>query len=398
MALTGTLKDFGIADILQLIGQQQKTGVLYLKSKDQDVQVYIRDGNIVRAESVTRKKKDLLGNMLVSAELITQQQLDAALEIQKRTLKRLGDVLTSMGATTQDKLRQMMRLQVTESLYGLFSWKAGNYEFKQEESVQVDADDLAPLRAESVLMEGFRMVDEWPHLKKKLSNEATTFERAKPLPPPKTAAKEQDDFDASFDDAFSEEKKDENKGEFQSIGSVERRVYELIGPGRDVRKLVELSCLGEFETWKALVNLLNLEYIRAQAPSGLSGFSSSARDGGLVSRVGGMLARAGVTLVVILALAFVASRLRPDTWDLRVASASSFSDPAAQRLMSRAQQVRIEAALEVFRLEKGNLPERLELLVDAGLLRGEDLRYPWRDDYYYRRKSEQEFILLPPLR
>lgn len=398
MALTGTLKDFGIADILQLIGQQQKTGVLYLKSKDQEVQVFIRDGNIVRAESVTRKKKDLLGNMLVSAELITPQQLESALEIQKRTLKRLGDVLTSTGAITQEKLRQMMRLQVTESLYGLFSWKAGDYEFKQEENVQVDADDLAPLRAESVLMEGFRMVDEWPHLRKKLSNDATAFEKVKELPPPKAQAKEQDDFDASFDDAFSEEKKDENKGEFQSIGSVERRVFSLIASGRDVRKLVDLSGLGEFETWKALVNLLNLEYIRALPPSGLSSLSSSARGGDLLVRLGGVLARAAVTVLVIAALAFVASRLRPDTWDLQGASASSFSDPAAQRLVSRAQQVRIEAALEVFRLEKGNLPERLDSLVEVGLLRSEDLRYPWRDDYYYRRTSDRRFILLPPLR
>jgi hypothetical protein len=98
MALKGTLKDFGIADILQLIGQQQKTGVLYLKSKDQEVQVYFRDGNIVRAESVTRKKKDLIGNMLVRAEVITEKQLESALETQRRTLKRLGDVLVSSGA------------------------------------------------------------------------------------------------------------------------------------------------------------------------------------------------------------------------------------------------------------------------------------------------------------
>ena len=34
MALAGTLKDFGIADILQLIAQQPKTGVLHLRSKD----------------------------------------------------------------------------------------------------------------------------------------------------------------------------------------------------------------------------------------------------------------------------------------------------------------------------------------------------------------------------
>ena len=58
----------------------------------------------------------------------------------------------------------------------------------------------------------------------------------------------------------------------------------------------------------------------------------------------------------------------------------------------------IEAALEVFRLEKGNLPERLDSLVEVGLLRTEDLRYPWRDDYYYRRTSDRQFILLPPLR
>ena len=35
MALQGTLKDFGIAEILQLIGQQAKSGVLHLKSRDQ---------------------------------------------------------------------------------------------------------------------------------------------------------------------------------------------------------------------------------------------------------------------------------------------------------------------------------------------------------------------------
>ena len=51
MALSGTLKDFGIADILQLIGQQTKTGQLHLKAKDQEVHIAFKDGNIVRAES-----------------------------------------------------------------------------------------------------------------------------------------------------------------------------------------------------------------------------------------------------------------------------------------------------------------------------------------------------------
>ena len=50
MALKGTLKDFGIADILQLIGQQGKTGTLHLKAKDQEVDISFSEGAIVRAE------------------------------------------------------------------------------------------------------------------------------------------------------------------------------------------------------------------------------------------------------------------------------------------------------------------------------------------------------------
>ncbi len=148
MALQGTLKDFGIGDILQLIGQQQKTGILLLKSKEQEVQVFFREGSIIKTESITRKKKDLIGNMLVRADIITEQQLLTALETQKRTLKRIGDVLVSTGALSSERFKKMMQLQVTETLYGLFSWKAGTYEFKQE---PVEADsEIQPLRAESV--------------------------------------------------------------------------------------------------------------------------------------------------------------------------------------------------------------------------------------------------------
>jgi hypothetical protein len=393
MALQGTLKDFGIGDILQLIGQQQKTGILLLKSKEQEVQVFFREGSIIKTESITRKKKDLIGNMLVRADIITEQQLLAALETQKRTLKRIGDVLVSTGALSAERFKKMMQLQVTETLYGLFSWKAGTYEFKQE---PVDADsEIQPLRAESVLMEGFRMVDEWPLIRKKIPHDEFTFERAKELPAA-TAPKDEDDgFDASFDDAFSEEKKDENKGEFKSIGSAERRVYELVAPGRNVRKLIDLSCLGEFETTKALLNLVNLEYLRQVQPAGRVHVPGEAS---LLVRVGGVVIRGAVTALVLATLAFVGSRMKVDTWDLGAGPASSYSDPAAQRLMSVSQRSRISAALEVFLVEKGALPEKLDTLVEAGLLKRDDLRYPWRDEYYYRRVSDRQFILLPPLR
>jgi hypothetical protein len=389
MALKGTLKDFGIADILQLIGQQQKTGQLYLANKEQEVNIFFKDGNIARVESVTRKKKDLIGNMLVQAELITEAQLEEALETQRRTLKRLGDVLVSSGALTADRFKKMMQLQATETIYRLFSWDAGTYEFKAE-PVESDTEAITPLRAESVLMEGFRMVDEWPVIRKKINRLDMTFETIKPLPPP---VNKEEDLDAAFDDAFAEKKKDENKGEFKSVGDSERAVYEKITPGRDVRKLIDVSLLGEFETCKALLNLINLEYIR---PLSADGRAATTERNSVLLKLGQGVGNVGASMATLAAILFIAVQLS-GALSLASSPASSFADPAGQRFISRAQIKRIEAALEVFRLEKGEVPEKLDVLVQVGLLKPEELRYPWREQYYYRRVAAREFVLLPPL-
>jgi len=391
MALKGTLKDFGIADILQLIGQQGKTGQLHLKAREQEVVVAFLNGNIVRAESSTRNKKDLIGTMLVRAELINESQLQFALDTQKRTLQRLGDVLMQQGVVSAEKFKQMVQLQSTETLYRLFSWKTGNYEFEQ---VDVEADpSFNPLRAESVLMEGFRLVDEWPVVRRKITSYALTFEKVKELPP---AALKQDAFDDALDNAFGE-KSEPQGSEFQAVGEFERKVYGLVGPGRTVRKLVDLACIGEFETCKALSNLVNLEYLRVVPGVGKDDDFDDGEPTPL-QRVAGVMGRVMVTALVVAGLIFIGSRV--DFGALRVGSgnASSYTDPAIQRFISRQQISRIAAALDVYRLEKGQLPDKLDALVDTKLLKEDDLRYPWHDPYYYRRSEPGAYVLLPPLR
>lgn len=395
MALKGTLKDFGIADILQLIGQQTKTGTLHLKQKDQEVHIAFKEGSIVRAESSTRNKKDLIGAMLVRAEMITDAQLEFALDIQKRTLKRLGDVLTTQGMVTAEKFKAMVQLQTTETLYKLFHWKTGSYEFEQAD---VEPDPvLHPLRAESVLMEGFRMVDEWPVVKKKITSYGMSFQKLKELPPPPL---QQDSFDDALDDAFAEEKKVGPKGgEFQSVGEIERRVYDLVKPGRTVRKLIDLSLAGEFETCKALCNLVNLEYLRAVPGADQKGDGlNQEAEVSFVERAQGVVGRVAVTMLVFGLLVFLATQTEFGALAQGRGSATTYSDPAAQRFISRQQLARIGAALDVYRLEQGELPPALAQLVEAGLLSSDDLSYPWRDEYYYRRTEGGAYVLLPPLR
>jgi len=375
MALAGTLKDFGIADILQLIAQQQKTGILHLRSKDQEVKVGFVDGAIVSAESVSKKKRDLFGHMLVAAELISEAQLEQALETQKRSLQRLGDCLISQGVLTKDQYRRMAQLQFNETLYRLFTWKTGTYEFEQG-PVHHDTHDLDPVRAESVLMEGFRMVDEWPVIRKRIPRYDLVFAPGKYLPPEGGPV--------------------ESAGEFASVGHSERRVFALVNGYRDVRKLIDLSCLGEFETCKALCNLANLGHASALMPVGEPDLPED--DIGLGDRVRGALGRLAVSMVVLAGIVGVLLGTQLNPWAVQSSTGAGFAEGVLRQQITRAQVSRIEGALAVYRLERGEVPSSLDALVEQGLLSSTDVRFPWAEHYYYRRVGPQEFILLPPLR
>lgn len=380
MALSGTLKDFGIADILQLIGHQTKTGRLTLKTGQAEVEVSFKDGTVIFATDKARNSKDLLGSLLLRAELLTQEQLDQALNTQQRTLKRLGDILAESGVVAAAQLSQMMRLQTTETLYKLFAWKNGSYEFSQEE-VDPARGGFEPIRAESVLLEGFRRMDEWPALKKKLPWTDATFERLKPL----------EGVAPSADGA-----QDEGHGEEGQPGTRHKLVYTLAAAGRTVEQIGDASRLGEFEAVKALNELVEWGYLKPiPPPRGAGAIAEGLRKGrrktvswaAAVVRVALSLAFFGVTLLVVRVVAPRLGASRPENPAQRGAVA---------RVIARSQLVRLESALELYRAEHGEYPPALAALVEGELIGEQDLRYPWKEPYYYRRTT-QGFVLLPPL-
>ncbi len=398
MALTGTLEDFGIAEILQLIGQQAKSGVLHLESREDEIHVGIAGGYVVRAEAAGRKARERLGTMMVRAEVITREQLDRALEEQRRTLRRLGDLLVELGFVTREQLREMTALQTTETVYQLFRWKSGTYAFEPGE-VEWDRETVTPLRAESVLMEGFRRVDEWPIVRKRITSPAMTFERRK-VPAPereRTGARPQaaGDVDAAFDAPGGEAAAPD---EVDGLGRNERRVYALVAPGRTVEQIVDVSRLGEFEACKALATLMNLGYLEGRLPSRGAGGVVGAYAQGWRARLRAGAARVLATVAIAAALAGIAWVVdeRGFAWG-EPAGATPVRDDAARRFIARYQLERLRGALEVYRLERGEYPAALDALVEAGLADPRDLRHPWTATYHYRRAGEGRYVLLPPV-
>lgn len=356
MALRGTLKDFGIAEIFQLIGGQGKSGTLYLESKKDRLTLLFDKGAIVGVE-LGRDRPGALSDLLVHAELVTPDQMREALTIQKKNLRRLADIMREQGWIKPELLHEMVVLETNEALYGLFTWQDGTYRFEPGE-VTYNPAEVRPRSLEHLLMEGFRRVDEWPIIQRRIGSRDTVLEVVAPLPARETN---------------------------EDVGAVERRVFTLVAPDHDVQRIIELSRFGEFETCRAVQHLLDLGYLRIAVKAKGRRNRSPSLEPRWGVRLGADFIAKGIVALAMLAMGLlVVSFAKPDLSGLLGAPTEgtvSVGEPRA--LLGNAQLERLREALAVFQLEQGHFPAKLADLVEALLVSSGELRYPWEQEYAY---------------
>lgn len=375
MAFGGTIKDFGVGEILQLVGQQAKTGILEFENDLDKVGVYFRDGSIVHAERATQTSDRMLGGLLVGAEIITQGQLDQALTEQKRTLQRLGQVLLDLRYVDAETLTEFATLQLTETLYGLFEWTDGRYHFNSER-VEPSNYGVKPMKAESVVLNGVRAMDEWPDIRDRIPSYLWVVEKTRELPGLTTG----------------------DLGPRSGLEDAERRVFELIGPGRRVQKIIDLSRMGEFETCQALSVLMQAGFVRvikpAPTPTDDDAEGGPSTTGSSTVRIVGRMAVSALT--VVLAAFLLASTSRSLSEGGR-RTVFYRPDPVAGHLADAQIKV-LRRALEVYRFQTGSYPPSLDELVEGRFIRPRDVRYPFTRRYFYRVNEQGEVVVLPPVR
>jgi len=244
MALEGTLEDFSLADIFQLIGIQRKTGILTLKNTQETVTVTFHNGMVIGADTSPRKLEDRIGKVFVKTGLITQDQLKDALEYQQKTLQKVGFILVDQKFISRDQLKEALRIQVTQMVYRLFRWNSGEYYFDQKSLVDPNSDEsIPPMSAESILMEGIHMIDEWPVIQKKIPHFDVIFR-------PLISVEDLSSPDPSL-----------NGSEKERMSKDEEMVFRLVDGKNSVADIIDSNKLGEFHTCKALYELLDRKFI-----------------------------------------------------------------------------------------------------------------------------------------
>jgi hypothetical protein len=163
MALEGSLKEFNVADILQLIFFQKKTGSLILQGRSDKIRILFHDGNIVSADSRKRGFDKRLIWIMAKRGLITQEHLDAAIGKAKTEGGKFTHHLVKDGIVTTEDIQSIYTYLIHEIMARVFAMKEGKYEFKPQ-GIPVDKEVGVELNTEHFLMEGVRLIDEWTEI------------------------------------------------------------------------------------------------------------------------------------------------------------------------------------------------------------------------------------------
>ena len=393
MALEGTLRDFSLADIFQLIGLQRKTGVLTLRGKDDTVTVTFLDGKVVGADSLNRRLENRLGMVLMRTGFINQDQLNRALEIQKETLQRLGFILTHYGIISQDSLREAIQLQIMQIVYRLFRWKDGDYHFSQETTIEYDRDHVIPISAESILMEGARMIDEWPIIEKRVRSYDMMFRKKLTDQEIVVVGSEEAD-EVDFDhDPRRRTRGGGGFGEKIRISQEEKAIYDMVDGTMTVGDIVEVARLSEFDTNKALYELLTrdlIEEVRGTRAIDVEPLTITPVDETEVAETPVPLPL--VLFLVILALASLITSFKNPLNRVQPLIGGLSPITETQKAISMQRIEAIGQAIEKYNEATGRLPAELKDLVPHYVSESL-LRDPWNYEYRYLQRPERYLVI-----
>jgi hypothetical protein len=373
VGLSGNLRDFGIADVFQLIGQQRKTGVLELTRPDSRVHLYFDRGAVVSAAPAGGRAGDVdpLGDMLMRCGRLTRERATQAQAASRASAQTFAGSLIERGWVQPKDVREIEDLLTRDTIFDVLRWESGTFDFRAQDLAH-DRDPSSLLGAEQILMDGLRMLDEWRSFEGKVPDDDAVYQRM----------------------GRFETYRDRQAG--ASPAQIERaqRLFSLIDGRLPIRRVIDLSRLGTFDATRIVVELVDAALIKPLHPEGVRHLrkqtrARSARRGiGIAGAVAGSIATA-VPIALLAAAAVMA--MQPET--------RAAEPVVAERTLGWLQEAyatrRVRNAVDAYRLTQGHWPSEVSELPSRGYLDPDALAAPPGRPYYSANRDDGVVFLAP---
>ncbi|MDB4937090.1 MAG: hypothetical protein JWP87_4062 [Labilithrix sp.] len=147
----------------------------------------------------------------------------------------LGSALLAYGKITESQLRNALTRQSSELLYEVLRWSKGRFDFRAEPASDVVESAQLGMPVASVVMEGFRRVDEWRVLERTIG---------------------------SFDAVLVRDDLALRSIDMGTLPAKEKVVLDAVDGERTVRAIIAASHMSSFDACRVLVQFLEARVLR----------------------------------------------------------------------------------------------------------------------------------------
>lgn len=339
MALAGNIKEFGLADIFQIVSLQQKTGVLTVESSQGTVAVLLEKGLIVGANASFRPIEERLEQSLIQGNQLSKFQLKRATENQRKTHQPLWTALAEVGDIDVGVLQRALSQQIHETIYHLLRWTEGNYRFEPRK-VEYDQNLVTPINTEFLIMEGFRITDEWSLFEKEIPSLQVLIRRTQGSVSP------------------------------GDLSETEKKIYQVLESEKTIQDIADIGQMGEFDACQTVYELMKKGWV--EKVPGKKGKKVKIRRVSLDLDM--LLSKAAMLFIGIAVIigAVFGVRVLPD--DVILIHQPNLSGiEAVKPLATRSYIQNVSYYITVYFFEYGKRPSSLDELVSIGSIPNSDL-------------------------
>jgi hypothetical protein len=236
--LSGDISVISIAEVLQLLDLQRQSGALRMFTRKEEITLHIRAGNLDWATFRGLSDEFLVGRYLVGSGLLTREGLSKGLEAHARSQDLLGEALVKLGLVSEAQVQRALIRQASELLYEVVRWNSGRFSFSVGTDNPIASKAALDLETGSLVMEGFRRVDEWRMIEGSF------------------------DFDEVL---FPDPVAIERLGGNSNLTFQERAVLDAMDGERSIREIVGSMGGSSFDLCKIVYQFLNSRLVRRKA-------------------------------------------------------------------------------------------------------------------------------------
>ena len=370
VALRGNLRDFGIGEVFQLIGQQRKTGILDVEAPSEKLRMGFLEGAVVWAAPVGPHEHTALGDMLVRVGQLTPERLVQLEQQLHESEESLDHLMIQQGDLDARQIDSIAELVTSETIFTLLRLDQGSFHFTAK-TIPHDRSSSKLLPAEQILMDGLRMVDEWRAMDDAVTRDSTVFQRV----------------------GRFETYREATEGDSPEELALAEKLFLLIDGRLTVRRIIDLSRLGTFEGSRILSRLREREVIEPIDAEVLATTHKRRRTREFApTRVGLSLVAAVLPFAFLFAMAWLSfARAGAVTAD----GPTSLDRDPQRRAEIAYETRRIRNLVEAYRFATGDWPGDLEELQTRGWLPSGALAAADEHPYYYARRGDRVLVLAP---